>query len=359
MTYLPIAARELSVAARKPGTYRLRALSVLAGLIVLAVVSLGDVPKIEWGHTILFSFGVATLGFCIMAGLLLTAHSIAAEREGGTLGLLFLTDLKGHDIVLGKLAAHSANAFFGLLAGFPVLALPLLMGGVTGLEVARLVLVFCTTLLFSLSLGLAVSSMTGDPKRALGGAMLLMALLAGLLPALWWLNQSVLKVARLDFLLWPSPAFAFSQAFDTRYRARVGAAEYWHSVQTLWLMTALCLAWASYMTPRAWQAQEAKATLRRSPRRKPRGWELVEAQNPFGRVTIRDWAPSSMANLLLAVVAPIFLCFFFAVPWCRPPGAPVPYIVCLFLGLGLHLLVKLMMTLESVSRLHHDRHSGA
>ena len=36
------------------------------------------------------------------------------------LGLLFLTDLRGHDIVLGKLAATSLRAVFGLVAIVPV-----------------------------------------------------------------------------------------------------------------------------------------------------------------------------------------------------------------------------------------------
>ena len=91
--------------------------------------------------------------------------------------------------MLGKLAAHSVNAFFGLLAIFPVLALPLLLGSVTGLEFSRLLLVFGTTLLFSLSLGLAVSSTTDDPRKALGGALILMAVVAGLFPVLWWLQK--------------------------------------------------------------------------------------------------------------------------------------------------------------------------
>ena len=44
------------------------------------------------------------------------------------MGLIFLTDLKGYDVVLGKLAATSLNGFYGLLAVFPLLAFPLLTG---------------------------------------------------------------------------------------------------------------------------------------------------------------------------------------------------------------------------------------
>ena len=208
------------MAARRPGTYRLRTYGVLIALILLAIVSRSSVPRAQLGHTVLSALGVATLGFCMLAGLLLTAGSIASERQGGTIGLLFLTDLKGYDIVLGKLAAHSINVFFGLLAIFPVLALPLLMGSVTGLEFSRLLLVFGTTLFFSLSLGLAASAMTDDPRKALGWALLLMAVAAGLLPVLWWLQNYIHDVRWLDFLLWPSPVFAFRYGFDSFYRLR-------------------------------------------------------------------------------------------------------------------------------------------
>jgi len=134
MTFLPIASRELAVAARRPATYKLRAYAVLIALILFGIVSRSNVPQGQLGHTVFFALGVATLGFCMLTGLLLTADSIAAEKQGGTIGLLFLTDLNGCDIVLGKLAAHSVNACFGLVAVFPVLALPFLMGSVTGLE---------------------------------------------------------------------------------------------------------------------------------------------------------------------------------------------------------------------------------
>jgi ABC-type transport system involved in multi-copper enzyme maturation permease subunit len=359
MTILPIAVRELSVAARRPGTYRLRAYGVLIALILLGVVSRSSVPRGQLGHTVLSALGLAALGFCMVAGLLLTADSIASEKQGGTIGLLFLTDLKGYDIVLGKLAAHSINAFFGLVAVFPVLALPLLIGGVTGREFSRLLLVFGTTLFFSLSLGLAVSAMTDDPRKALGWAILLMVAVAGLSPVLWWFQNYVHGVRWLDFLLWPSPVFAFRYGFDSFYRLRTGPGNFWHSVETLWMLTAFCLAWASFITPRAWQTQELHSRKLAPLRRKPSGWAQAEASNPFCRVTIWGWAPSAMANLLLCAAVPVWLCFFYFIPTSRPPGPPVPFIVCLLLGFALHGLIKMLMMVECVSRLNHDRNSGA
>ena len=83
-----------------------------------------------------------------------------------SLGLLFLTDLKGYDIVLGKLAATSLNTFYGMLAIFPVLAISLLVGGVSGGEFWRMVLVSVNNLLFSLAVGIVCSAISRDERKA-------------------------------------------------------------------------------------------------------------------------------------------------------------------------------------------------
>jgi hypothetical protein len=62
--------------------------------------------------------------------LLGTADCISSEKREGTLGLLFLTDLKGYSVILGKMLATSLNSFYALTAIFPVLAIPLLLGGI-------------------------------------------------------------------------------------------------------------------------------------------------------------------------------------------------------------------------------------
>ena len=43
--------------------------------------------------------------YSLRAGALSTADCVSEEKREGTLGLLFLTDLKSYDIVLGKLGA--------------------------------------------------------------------------------------------------------------------------------------------------------------------------------------------------------------------------------------------------------------
>src|SRR6185369_12406538 len=116
--------------------------------------------------------GTAVL-YAFISGIRDTADCLSWEKREGTLGLLFLTDLKGYDVVLGKLTAHSVNAFYSVVAVLPMLAIPLLMGGITFGEVARTALVALNTLFFSLTAGICVSALSRSPQRAVSGTLLL------------------------------------------------------------------------------------------------------------------------------------------------------------------------------------------
>src|SRR5438094_2612698 len=99
------------------------------------------------GHPLFTYLTGYAFGLCLFPGVFLTADCLSEEKREGTLGLLFLTDLKGYDVVLGKLMATSLNAFYGLLAIFPLLALPLLLGGVSLWEFCRVMLALVNTLI--------------------------------------------------------------------------------------------------------------------------------------------------------------------------------------------------------------------
>jgi ABC-type Na+ efflux pump permease subunit len=97
--------------------------------------------------------------YTLLSAVRLTADGLSGEKREGTLGFLFLTDLKPYDVVFGKLAATSLPALYGLVAVVPVLAIPILLGGVTLADVLRLALVLLNTLFFALSLALFISSL--------------------------------------------------------------------------------------------------------------------------------------------------------------------------------------------------------
>src|SRR6185295_5261529 len=112
----------------------------------------------ERGKVLFMAIGVMALGFSLIAGIFLTADCLSEEKREGTLGLLFLTELKGYDVVLGKLMATSLHAFYGLLAILPLLTYSMLVGGVTIGEFWRIALTLVATLFLSLSVGVLISS---------------------------------------------------------------------------------------------------------------------------------------------------------------------------------------------------------
>src|SRR5690349_6247037 len=181
MTFLPIVERELREGARKKSPRYTRlvvaAVSLLIGLFQLTFVPIFSRGAAQGGT----AFGIIT-GFafllCLLAGVFITADCLSEEKREGTLGLLFLTDLKGYDVVLGKFMATTLNSFYALVAMFPVLSLPLLMGGVTGAEFWRMTLALFNALFFSLAAGIFVSALSRDSQRAMGNTLGLLLIFA-------------------------------------------------------------------------------------------------------------------------------------------------------------------------------------
>jgi hypothetical protein len=252
MTLLPIAARELRVASRQVGTYWTRVAA--AGLAI--VVSGGFMlvwmnnPMAIGGNTGQMLFSILKwlcFAFVCSTGLFLTSDCLSEEKRERTMGLLFLTDLRGYDVVLGKLMASSLRAFFGLLACFPVLGLTLMAGGVSGLEFWRTLMALCNALFFSLAAGVFVSAFSRDTLKAITAVMAFCTIALAAPPLLdywradWTANNFVPK-----FLV-ASPAYALIVA-PQRNSPMFWPALFWPNL-TAWL----CLALACFFVPRTWQ----------------------------------------------------------------------------------------------------------
>jgi hypothetical protein len=153
---------------------------------------------------------------------------------------LFLTDLRGYDVVLGKLLATSLNSLYALLAVFPPLGIPIVLGGVTVGEFWRMVVALIVTLLFSVTAGMFVSSISRQERRALNGAVVLTGFFVVLVPLL----QPVLA---LPF----SPTCAFLSWQDKTYSSQ--SATFWTAVWSSLAMSGVFIALASLILPRAWQ----------------------------------------------------------------------------------------------------------
>jgi ABC-type transport system involved in multi-copper enzyme maturation permease subunit len=190
-------------------------------------------------------------GLCLLAGVLLTADSLSQERRDGTLGLLFLTELKGYDVVLGKFIARSLNAFYGLFALLPIIAVPLMMGGVTGAEFWRMALALLNALFFSLSTGIFVSAFMRDSQRAMGSTLALILLLAGGVPALGALASQLQLASAWASLACVSPFGPFGCARDVTYAAAPGG--FWGTLAASHFLGWTFLATASWALPWTWR----------------------------------------------------------------------------------------------------------
>src|SRR6185436_10237494 len=125
-----------------------------------------------------FSVAGCALLYCLLTGLRATADCLSEEKREGTLGLLFLTDLKGYDVVAGKLVANSLNSFYGLLAILPVVAVALLMGGLTGLQVGCAALALVNAMFFSVCVGMFASACCRSAQRAIALTLFILLVVA-------------------------------------------------------------------------------------------------------------------------------------------------------------------------------------
>ena len=95
MTFLPVVERELRVAARKHGTYWGRMLAAVAGVGVAAWSLVASGGGTQVGAVVFETLSAIIFIYCAVSGVLFTSDCISEEKREGTLGLLFLTDLKG------------------------------------------------------------------------------------------------------------------------------------------------------------------------------------------------------------------------------------------------------------------------
>jgi hypothetical protein len=363
MNLPPILDRELRVASRRKGTYRMRLFAAFTVAVIWYLLLIGaHEPSTQLGHHIFLALSVLALGGCLCSGLFLTADCLAQEKREGTLGLIFLANVRGFDVVLGKLGATSLNATLALLAVLPMIGLSLLVGGVTGNEFARLILVLVATLFWSLSIGLAASATSSEARHGMGRCLLVLVLLGGILPALWWCARSIGVPRPTSALLLPSPCYAMLKAFESSFATRSGASEFWKCIGTVGCTGLLALVSAMFWLPRSWQDLSGGRKVKRAPQLRQSlhitTSEAVERSGPMFWLTIRDHRTGVIAGRVLGAVGVIWFGLLVASAG-MTTRAEQPFIVGFFLLFGMHVLVKVLVATEATRRMNEDRASGA
>jgi ABC-type transport system involved in multi-copper enzyme maturation permease subunit len=264
MTFLPIVERELRIAAREQKTYVTRMVAALGaalfGAYLLLTMRLMMGGTAAGGAALFSTLTHICLYGCLVAGAAYSGDSISRENREGTLGLLFLTDLNGYDIILGKLAAGSLVSFYALFATFPVLALPLMLGGITWIQFVATIVALANSLFFAHSLALLISTGHREAQKAISASSVCLWLIALGLPALHYFSIRsmpwVQVVASQISLL--SPATAFNQT------SLASNGFFWVALLYSHLLGWVFLACASYRVARCWKDRAVA----------PMGWRL-------------------------------------------------------------------------------------
>ncbi len=371
MRILPIVERELRVAAFQRSTYRLRTWSVGLALLVLcylyAMTLMGDLRANRLGPATLNVLSSLILSYCLISGLLLTSDCIGSEKRNGTLGLLFLTRLRGYDVVAGKLVASALPSLYGLVAMVPILALSLLFGGVMPNQFIYTTVALLVTLMLSLCVGLLASAITSEPRRSLS---LTLASLLFLSLGVFFLE----RVAQANFgadhpfskILLASPIFLLRQAW-----AGFRMEPFWESVGVILCLSLICFAIASILTMR-WRVSNSDAeggfrweTLLNTPRaflsrffpdlaypELRRKFPVAKARSPYQWLA-RHLMPGlgSLFTVVLVVAA--------AEIWLVTRSDTPSQQIGVFTLFPLHILTKLYLSAEICRRFVDDRRTGA
>lgn len=354
MTFLPIVRRELRVRARQAATYRSRGIGALLALGATLIALMFGAASGRAGASAFSLLAFLAFAFCLLEGLRNTADCLSEEKRAGTLGFLFLTDLKGYDVVLGKMLAASLTSVYVLIAVLPAFALPLLAGGVTAGEFWRLVLVLVETLLFSLSLGMLVSASSRDETAAWVASVALI-LICAIIP----LVIRAASFTSVPWIDWVSPSIAFATLREAAYKAQGGA--FWKAAAGTGMLSLTFVALASWILPRAWQdhprvSSSTRPELPAQPALRMTGADTgVLNDNPVIWLTSRRQTRQQVYLWLLVLVCgslTLFLSF--------AASGFGPFIVPLLATLiVLHVVLAVIVAFKACYTLSEAKNSGA
>lgn len=368
MSFLPIVERELRVTSRRGGFYWGRLAAAGTALVLGAILhrSTRGTGALEIGAALFAGLSWLTLAICLLAGAALTADRLSEERREGTLGLLFLTDLRGYDVVLGKLAAAALPALYQLLAVLPLLVLSLLFGGIAMVQVLKVSAALLITLLLSLSVGLAWSVCFTSGTRAMVTVQAtLIGLTAGpwLAAWLWMLNRTAPNLTLplwVEGLLPLSPAFTLILALHPPgVPSSLPGFGFAVSLACQSGLVIFCLVTTSLRVTRAWQDRTATVRNPRWRQRWPAGRASQSSSsrrlevNPFLWLSLRSrWSLVSVwAGTGLLVTVVLVGHWFYRTEWMDWDLDPL-------LSILAHGLIKGWAILAAVRQLAEDRRSG-
>jgi ABC-type transport system involved in cytochrome c biogenesis permease component len=374
MRFLSVAEREMRAASRRSVTYFTRWLTglVFLGLLIWLLWVMDGFRNRRVGPELLEVFSILIFFYSLILGTARTADCLSVERREGTLGLLFLTNLNSAEIVLGKLCSHALATTYGLLAIFPILALPLLMGGITFDDFGRMVLALLNAVLCALATGLAASVLFTRQFPAVAFATGMATLWgAGLLGVAAIVHSGKGSKALVELLAVGCPFYSLLVADGRRM---FGSNYYWQSLATVAAMSLACIGWVTWRLARSWRdrPQVTRAELRWQFWRR---WRWLDAAgrarfrqrlldiNPFYWLAGRKLV-SAPVFMLVAFVVVVITAYVTTPYFAREMGtqshAPMlgSMVAWVCTAMALHALVLYYAAMIASQRLAEDKQAG-
>ena len=327
----PIIIRELRLSSRRWTSYWLRLLAAAA--VVASIFFWFEATRftfVQAGSQLFAHMHRIILGTIWILVPLMMCDCLSRERREGTLGLLFLTDLRAWDIVCAKAFVHVLHALTLWVAVLPIIAVPLLLGGLHWKAILLSVGWTLGSVFLAAAAGIAASSISRRHAGAAVGAIFL----AGCF-FIGYLATSTAAVA-LALSQWlPRPGFG-AQVTDQHLEAgfNVFFGEAWTelfggtalttpaertvlfivgvSVIVSFFVLLTAMAWAAWQIRRNWQDQPKSARQSQMEKlfcapviwtalfRRWMRWSLE--RNPVGWLEKRSWTGRIAALIWLAVM---------------------------------------------------------
>ena len=321
-------------------------------------------PLSAVGSQVFFTLLWLGILYSLLAGPFATVDCLARERREGTLGLLFLTDLRGYDVVIGKMAAASLCLAVGGAAALPLFAAPVLMGGVKLQQFGMVALSLLNTMLLSLAVGALASTIFESARAALAATALTLFTMTFGVPlvveAFFHLN---FRGRWAPYIYATCPLYGMIWCMDLRGGPRF---PYWLNLAGTQAFAWVCLLWACNRVKGLWHSSPEQSAswrwwntvwtrIRKGGPRWRRVWRkrMLDA-SPIAWLEGRDRLQSYVLWGLCLVLAGFCVHRHNRAPTLWPAGDDLfiwplcaQYILCLWIAV------------QAPRRLADDKHSGA
>jgi ABC-type transport system involved in multi-copper enzyme maturation permease subunit len=245
--FLPVLLKELRAALR--GSRAALLVTVYVGLSLIAMrliyTAVADqtgrgtpIFSAEVGQAVFIGLALAVQGLTVFLAPATTVNSVSGEYERGTYDLLAATPLTPGQFLAGKLLTGIAFVLLLLVAALPLFSVVLLFGGVTALDIGRVLAVVLASAAAGAVLGLFCSALARQTYTAtLLCYALLVALVGGtLLAANFWSLVHAMQPAPPSYIV-ANPLSAVGSALARTRPPEVVSPETLRPVAALSLLT--------------------------------------------------------------------------------------------------------------------------